>query len=321
MTAPVAALTGGTGFLGRPLAAALAARGYRVRLLVRRDPIHPQLRGLDFEIVPGGLSDPGALDRLVRGAAVVVHAAGLVKAARPGALWAANRDGTARLVEAMRQQPGRRRLVLVSSLAAREPGLSSYAASKRAGEAAAEAGLAPAERVIVRPTAIYGPWDRELLDFFRLADRGLMPVPGPPDARLTLIHVEDAAAAIAAIAAAAPGGGVHALADGNPGGYGWAELGQAMGAAFGGRLRPVRVPRLPIALFARAAAAAAWVSGRPAMLTPGKLRELTHRDWGVRPDELPPAGIAPPGVSLAQGLRSTVDWYRAAGWLPAARAR
>ena len=141
MTAPVAALTGGTGFLGRYIAQAFVEAGWRVRVLIRQAPAHPMRETIALELQLGSLSDAAALDRLVSGADVVVHAAGLVKALRRVEFMSVNRDGTARLAEAVARTAGGTRLVLISSLAARSPAISAYAESKRAGE---EATTAPA---------------------------------------------------------------------------------------------------------------------------------------------------------------------------------
>ncbi|WP_308238197.1 NAD-dependent epimerase/dehydratase family protein [Phenylobacterium sp. J367] len=116
----LAALTGATGFLGRHTAAELARRGWRVRVLTRRDPVDPVWRGFEPEVVVGDLADAGALKALARGADVVIHAAGLVKVSRLADFTRVNRDGAARVAEAA----GNAHLLLVSSLAAREPQLS-----------------------------------------------------------------------------------------------------------------------------------------------------------------------------------------------------
>ena len=64
------------------------------------------------------------------------------------------------------------RFVHVSSLAAREPKLSLYGASKaRAEELVERSGL---DWAIVRPPAVYGPGDKETLELFKMAKRGLM---------------------------------------------------------------------------------------------------------------------------------------------------
>src|SRR3546814_9974387 len=89
-------------------------------------------------------------------------------------------------------------LIVVSSLAAREPHLSSYAASKRAGEIAAREVFA-GRLTIVRPSVIYGPGDRETLAIFKLAGQTLVPSVGKGTGRIALIHVSDAADVLAAL--------------------------------------------------------------------------------------------------------------------------
>ena len=222
MTAPLAAVTGATGFLGRHVVAALAAAGWRTRLLVRQDPVHPLFRDLVPEIVPGDLGDGRALARLVRGADAVVHLAGLIKAVDRAAFMAVNEGGSARLARAVAAEAPSARLVVVSSLAAREPGLSDYAASKRAGEEAAVRECGPAPWVVARPSAVYGPWDRETLAVFRAACGPVVPVLGGREARLGLIHAADAARAVAALCRPdAPAGKVFELSDARTDGYGW----------------------------------------------------------------------------------------------------
>ena len=75
-----------------------------------------------------------------------------------------------------RRRPASRRFVHVCSLAAREPQLSLYGASKARSEALVEASR-PATGAIVRPPAVYGPGDRETLELFKMAKRGLVVLP------------------------------------------------------------------------------------------------------------------------------------------------
>ncbi|MEX2520249.1 MAG: SDR family NAD(P)-dependent oxidoreductase, partial [Paracoccaceae bacterium] len=169
----IAALTGGTGFLGRHVAAALAARGWRIRMLARRMPDLPELDAHEIDLIPGDLSEPAPLARLCHGADVVVHMAGLVKARGEAEFMAANADGVAALGRAWAHEAPDARFILVSSMAARAPHLSAYAASKRAGEdrlAAIAAGMTAADRLILRPSAIYGAHDLESLKVLKLAD-------------------------------------------------------------------------------------------------------------------------------------------------------
>ncbi len=311
MTRPVAAVTGGTGFLGRHVAAALDAAGWRVRLLVRPEPWRPMPDGGGpdgYEIVPGDLGDAAALARLVDGAAAVVHLAGLVKARDAATFLAVNGDGSARLAAAVAGAAPKARLVQVSSQAAREPGLSGYAASKRAGEDAVTALLPAARRVIVRPCVVYGPWDREGLALLRLARRRLVPVPAAPEPVIAMLHASDAAAAIVACCADAPPGRLYEICDGRLAGHPWREIVRAAAPA-GRQPRFVVLPDL--ALLGAGLAADVWAraTGRAGVFGLGKAREILHRDW--RPDatlRLPDDSWRP-RIGLAEGLAGTVAWW------------
>ena len=129
MKAPVA-VTGASGFVGRAVVRRLLETGWPVRVLVRRRPA--DLEGA--VPVHGSLEDEAALQHLVEGASAVVHCAGLVAAPSAAAFAQVNVLGSARLFAAAAGTATRPRILLVSSLAAREPRLSAYAHSKRAAE-------------------------------------------------------------------------------------------------------------------------------------------------------------------------------------------
>ena len=306
----LAAITGGTGFIGPHVTSAFAAAGWRLRVLVRRQP--PSACGSP-ETVPGSLADPGALAALVDGADAVVHLAGCIKARSRSVFMSVNRDGTAAFAKAWRAGAPEARFVLLSSIATREPGLSAYAASKAAGEVAL-AGVATGDALVLRPPAVYGPGDRQTLTLFRTANWPLQPVPNRPGARLALIHAGDLAAAVLAAAERTMPPGTWEVSDMRPKGYTWAEIFAAACAACGRQARPVRMPSgaLHAAGFFGDLLA---LGGASPMLTSGKRREILHPDWSSRPDAQPPPGIWRPVRSLDDGFAETVSWYRSAGWL------
>lgn len=268
---------------------------------------------LPLDVQAGSLADPAALTRLVAGADVVIHAAGLVKALSLAAFLEVNRDGTARLAEAVAEASAGSRLVLISSLAARSPELSAYAESKRAGEAATTARLGEARRVILRPSAIYGPWDYEGAAMLRLAGGRYAPAVMGREPRIAMVHARDAAAAVLAAAQPWVEPGCYEVADERHDGYGWRELLRVMGDAQG--RRPLAIPVPDAALLAAGAASDALASllGRPAIFGRGKAREILHRDWSVAPGRLMPASAWRPEVTLAAGMRETVAWLREGG--------
>ena len=314
--APLAAVTGATGFIGRHLVPAFALAGWRVRLLARREPRVPEWRDLRPEIVAGALGDTPALERLVEGADAVIHAAGLIKAARRREFFELNCTASTRLAGIACALAPRAHFIHVSTLAAREPGISDYAASKRAGEDAVRDILGP-KVTVLRPGAVYGPADPETLRFFQLARSRIVPLPGPAAARATLIHVQDLATLIVTLAASRRKGEVLAAADARPEGYGWHEILSVAARAVGNvDARLVRAPR-PLLR------AVAWsgdigrLFGSGTMLNSQKLREVSHLDWSVSAAEhAQPAGWRP-RFDIEAGFADAVAWYRAAGWLPA----
>lgn len=314
MTAPVA-VTGGSGFIGRAVVRRLCAAGWPVRALTRRPD--PDLERLGAATMPGSLEDEESLKQLVAGAAGVVHCAGLVAAPDDAAFAQVNVAGSARLFAAAAAAASRPRVLLLSSLAAREPGLSPYARSKRAGEDAlqslASQGL---EACVLRPPAVYGPGDRATLAIFRQLRSGLLLVPAVKDARFSLLYVDDLADAIAYLLGA-PGWcrPVLELDDGREGGYGWADLAEIAGRQLGRRTRTVPVPRTVVWPAAAVGALSARLLRRPPRLSPGKLRELFHADWVARHSPESPLQGWSPRTTFERGFEETMAWYRQRGWL------
>ena len=313
--APLVAVTGGTGFLGLHLVPALAQAGFRLRLLARRNPAHPAFEGIAFETLHGSLDDETTLAALVEGADVVVHAAGLIKARSRTEFLHTNQHGTAKLARATRCTAPGAKFILVSSLAAREPKLSDYAFSKRAAEDAARDifSNAPGQLTILRPPAVYGPWDRETLALFRASLYPFAPLLS--DGNAAVINAADAAGAIAAMADEKFRPGCFALADDQPQGYTLRALMQEAAHATGGRTKLLRLPKAMV----MSAGFCSELLGRfrkaPPIFTLGKAREILHPDWSVHPDELLPREIYTPRIGLAQGFAETAAWYRQAGWL------
>jgi uncharacterized protein YbjT (DUF2867 family) len=307
----LAAVTGATGFLGQHLVRTLADAGWRVRVLARRDPVSPFWGGLEPQVVHGDLSDQAALARLCQGADAIFHTAGLIGGPHER-LRAVNVDGARRLAEAAARAAPGAHVLLISSLAAREPQLSAYAATKRAGEDAMREVLG-SSLTVARPPVIYGPGDRETLQIFRAAATSPVLPLLHPAARVAMIHAEDAARQIVALESGASGR-IITLSDARPEGYGWRELMQAAAAASDRSPSFVRIPTA--ALYALASVQGigdGWRHGK-VTITFGKVRELTHLDWGVRPDERTP-GAPDPVYDLLAGFKQTVRWYRKRGWL------
>lgn len=305
------AVTGATGFVGQAVLMAAGRMEIEVRALTRRKQ---RLRG-GVEWVDGDLSDKAALRRLMDGASAVIHIAGVVNAPDAAGFEEGNVQGTLRVIEAAHDM-GVGRIIHVSSLAAREPQLSVYGASKLRGEKLVRAsGL---DWTVVRPPAVFGPRDTEMLELFRLARRGVVPL--PPPGRLSVIHVADLAELLLSLLPSSEETThqVFEPDDGEPGGWTHVRLAHAIGAAVHGetgRNKPIRPLSLSPWLVKLAARADRLVRGRKAKLTPDRASYICHPDWTVGEGAQPPASLWRPRIDTREGLHSTAEWYREAGWL------
>ena len=313
MALPVVAVTGATGFIGRRIVRALVDYGCDVRALARRTSALAQEETTDAVTwVIGSLTDENALNALVKDTIAVVHCAGAIKAQNRDAFLAINGAGTRRLAEIAAAQPVPPRFILLSSLAAREPRLSAYAASKRAGEQALRGLKGRLPSIILRPPAVYGPGDLETLKVFQMAARGFIAAPMVAGARASLVHVDDVARAVLAALEldSLPDQPIE-FDDGTPGAYSWAEI-AAAGAALRTTPRLIPVPAPILYLAGALASLSAALTHRPGVMSWGKVPELLHPDW-VAADGLFPG--YKPLWDIEKGFKDTVTWYTSRGLL------
>lgn len=303
------AVTGATGFLGRRIVGRLLRAGCSIRILVRNSADTLDLRDPAIEQVEGDLRDADALRSLVKGADTIVHAAGLIKARSRQSFFEVNETGAMRLAQAC----DGRRLVHVSSLAAREPQLSDYAASKRAGEQAAQE-MGGSAVTIVRPPMIYGPGDRETLVLFKAARAPFIIAPGDPHARLAVANVDDVASLIVDLINWPRISPMITIGGNRPNGYSWPEIITATARAVGGGPTIVSVPKWLLEVAGAVVEGTGHWRKQPPIFTRGKAREAAHLDWSV--------SVAEQGETagrnytpLEKGFADTAAWYRQNGWI------
>ena len=289
----ILAITGGTGFVGGHVIAQAIAGGHHVRALARRP--QPLREGVTW--IAGALSDAQALARLVEGADAVVHVAGVINAPDRAGFVAGNVEGTRAMLAASGHV---RRFVHVSSLAAREPGLSNYGWSK--AEAERLVVESPLPWTVVRPPAIYGAGEMDMLDMFRMAKRGLAFL--PPPGRLSMIAVDDLARLLLVLATHDSARAIYDVDDGTDG-WDYADFARAIGTAVGQRVMPLHLPRPLLALGARIDRA---VRGSGAKLTADRVAYYCHPDWTIDPVRRPPPELWTPAIATPAGLADTPRW-------------
>lgn len=296
------AITGATGFVG---SAVIDASGdYNVRALIRRE--QPARDGVTW--MQGTLNETQALASMCEGADAVIHIAGLTNTPDIAEFEVANVTGTANVIAAAKAAKIKR-LVFVSSLSAREPQLSAYGASKAKAEELVQA--SHLDWTIVRPPAVYGPRDVDMFELFRSAKMGIVPL--PPRGATSIIHVDDLAVLLLALAEQNGLNRIFEPDDGREGGWSHQELAQAIGRAVG--KRSVFAPHLPKGVLNIAASADRLLRGDKAKLTADRVGYMCHPNWVVRSDRRPQAGFWQPQVTGEDGLKATAEWYAREGWL------
>jgi uncharacterized protein YbjT (DUF2867 family) len=299
----ILAVTGGTGFVGRHLLRIAREEGFEVRALTRS----PQKAGDEIAWLEGALDQPDSLARLVEGADAVIHIAGLISGDK-AAFEAVNVGGTAAVIDAARKA-GVRRLVHISSLAAREPGLSNYGWSKEKSErVVAASGL---DWTIVRPPAVYGPGDRETLELFKMAKRGFVAL--PPKGRFSIVHVEDLCRLILRVIDDPETlSEIYEPDDGREGGWDHHHFARVLGRIYGKRATTLSMPKL---VMRGASRIDTLLRRNQAKLTRDRVDYFCHPDWVVTAERRPPAALWQPRVRTPTGLKQTAEWYTAEGWL------
>ncbi len=322
-------LTGGTGFIGRNLAAKLAKMGHVVRCLVRDMnraswmSDHPGL-----EPVQGDLEYKDSIFPHVSEVDLVFHLAGLTKAKNRDAFMRVNGEGTGILVDAVVQAAKRiKKILYVSSLAvagphtseapARENGKASpitdYGESKLLGERLLLEKCKGIPWTIIRPPVVYGPYDKDVFVYFKMAHSGLILLAAKRGMELSFIHVDDVTDGIMLAGFTEKSDGeIFYLSDGKF--YTVEEVvGTLSKIAGGGRI--IRLPLFAGKIVGIWGDCIARISSKPQVINSQKVKEAVQEGWVCNIDKIKELLNFIPHVELEAGLESTYLWYKNAGWL------
>lgn len=325
----IAVVTGGSGFIGRNLVRRLHAEGHEVRCLLRRGGVElPD--GVRRFIV--NLADARSVleTPALAGANVVFHLAGATKASSEEAFFTANVLPTRTLLGAITARREYPRFVFVSSQAAAGPAtdiqhpieeddpprpVEAYGRSKLHAERVVGGFSDHVPVTIVRPCSVFGPFDRDFLTLFRLAQRGIVFYPAVRDHWLSLLHVDDVVEGL--IAAATRETAIcrtFFLASDEP--VQWRALGEAIAALTGRRVRQMDVPYRLVLAAAFAGELLSLITRRPTLASRNKVALSRQPYWVCSAARARTELGFAPARSLPDALRDTYYWYRTRGWLP-----
>jgi nucleoside-diphosphate-sugar epimerase len=323
-----ALVTGGTGFLGSHIVEELIKKGVAVKCLVRNLKQMRWLKGLPVEIVRNDCYDRVSLSSVVSDVDYVFHAAGLVRAADTDELYRGNVLTTRNLAEIVLEKNKKlKKFVYVSSQAAAGPAPASGAIDEESPAApVSHYGFSKllAERevlnlkdkmpvTIVRPPSIYGPRDRDVFLFFKYVKNGIFPLPRE-EKRINISYVTDVSDGILLAAESDLSlGKTYFIGDDKV--VAWEELARTLISAVNPSARIIKLPEFIFQLSAFSGGVSQWFTGKPAVVSPDKLKEIQQKDWLFSSARARSELGYSPKVSLAAGVKATYDWYRSNGWL------
>ena len=327
-------VTGSTGFIGSRMVESLVRQGVGVRVLLR--PESASSRSVStregVQEIRAGYRDPDALGRAVKGISAIIHLAGVTRAADEVGFFDGNVLPVENLLEAVRKHnPDLERFLLVSSLAAAGPSSSSYPGiresdlpnpvsaygrSKLLGEEAAlrHAGKVPV--TIVRPPAVYGPGDKDILEVFGMMKKGYLVSAGSAKRqRFSMIHVDDLVEGILlALRSEVAAGGTYFITA--PRAYGWDEVITAARPVLGfGRLLRISLPDPLVFGLGAVIGAAAGITGKSALINRDKAHELVQDYWVCSSEKAERELGFIARTTLTEGVVTTLQWYQRNGWL------
>ena len=324
-----ALVTGATGFIGSHLVEALVHRGAQVRCLVRDKTRLGWVKDLPVEFVVGNCQEKNSLIQGVTDVDQVFHLAGVTTAVKEKTYFEVNALGTENLVHACIENNTRlQKFIYLSSQAAAGPcrrgerkresdpcePVSPYGKSKLLGEELALSHSHELPLLILRPCAVYGPRDKGFYALFECLSKGIKPCLSDHDQHISMCYVEDLVRAILLAAETqTEKGEILFLADGQD--YRMEEVAEILAQAMGISALQLRLPKQLLFGLAFLAECVSRVSGKPSILSRGKVEEMIQKNWLCDITKARALLAFEPRISLARGAKLAVDWYKKENWL------
>jgi dihydroflavonol-4-reductase len=324
-------ITGASGFVGSHLAQALARRGVRVKLLVRKTSRLPFAPTPQMELCQGDVTDFESVKKAVKGARVIYHLAGILRGSDFSAYQRVNAEGTRNVCRAAEGEKNVRRLVYVSSLSAAGPSpqegeidetmlchpVSFYGQTKRMGEEIALSYRKKFGVSILRPGAVYGPRETDIFEYFKMVRQGLVVNGGDGTQRVSFIYVSDLVDAIF-LAAHSPRAQNQIFFVSAGKSLSWNELSALIGRTLKKSYKTFNVPLGIVRMGAFLGDCLARVIGKsflPPVVSTDKIKEARAPGWVCSNRKIREQLGFKPKVEMKEGIRKTVDYYLNAGWL------
>lgn len=324
-----ALVTGGTGFIGSHLVDKLLKKGYEVKCLTRKTSNTRWLKGKKIEIVDGGFYNDDTLKKAVEGVDYIFHIAGAVMSKSKKGFFLSNQIATKNLAEAcIKHNKNIKRFIYLSSGTACGPcingkpnvetdkcnPITTYGKSKIAGENELLKRAKDLPITIIRPSAIYGPRDEAIYQYFMAVSKGLISLIGFSAKYVSLIHSHDMVSGIMLAAENEKAvGQIYNISSERP--YSWQEIGNICKNVIGRKTITLRLPHFIVYAAGAVSQFFGYFTKKGSVFNIEKAKDFTQEHWVFSPEKAMKELGYGQEISLEDGIRDTIDWYRKNGWM------
>lgn len=323
-------VTGANGFIGSHLVEALIQKGYKVKCLVRKTS---DLKWLDREkvkLVYGDITQKESLFTAVEGVDYIYHTAGIVRAVDRKKYYLVNQYGTRNLIQVCAQVNfNLKKFVYLSSQAASGPAdkadkllkeedcphpITDYGKSKLKGEEEIINFKGKVPFVILRPCSVYGPREKDIYVYFKMAKWGIVPVLGREEKYINLCYIKDlVSGSILAAEKEKSRGKIYFIGDGQI--YSWTQIGKTINEVFRVRARKIVIPEKLLNVVSFFNEGISSITQKPTVVNNQKVLEMKQKYWLFDISQIKEDLNFLPKIPLCRGVKLSVDWYRQNHWL------
>jgi len=315
-------ITGANGFIGSHIVEKFIQKGHQVRCLVHKNVTW--LKNKPVELFYGNITQPDTLVQAIEGVDFVFHCAAVLRVLKPEEYYKINHIGTKNLVEAVyKYNPDIRRFVYISSQAAMGPikgenekecPVSDYGRSKLLGEKEVLSFKDKLAVTILRPAAVYGPRDTDLLPFFKFAEKGIFPIlSGKKNSFIQMVFVKDVVEICDMLTQKEKfQKDIYFLAENRA--YTWQEIGKTIERISQKNIKIFVVPAWTVKTIALASELFMRLKNKPSKLNRDKVKEFTQECWVSDPSNTE-KDFGFKFTDLETGIKITYNWYKENTWL------
>lgn len=324
-------ITGASGFVGHHLVEAAVQAGLEVYAAVRPSSDVAHLRPFGIHYTSLSFGDTRALVKELeeKQYQYIIHAAGITKAKTEQEYNSVNAGYTQKLAQAAAEASiPLKKFVFISSLAALGPvvytqtapiheqsraqPVTAYGKSKLLAEQYLSE-IKELPLVVLRPTAVYGPREKDIFIVLKTLNLGLEPYISNKPQWLSFVYVKDLAKAVMQALDAGIHHASYNVSDGNS--YDRYALATITKRILGKKSVRIHVPMGVVNVMARLLEAAYASSSKMPALNREKLNELAAENWNCSIERIREDLGFVPDYDLEKGLAHTLKWYKENNWL------